>query len=114
MYGKQNRPLDKFVYKLNNFSTKIEGEAQPFIVNSVTTNDINYYNQVNYNENLKFLDNTKIGSYYSVKISDMTNTQESGLVVQSDDGYITPAAGDNLSQNEYSSYTISNPPSSAY
>ena len=62
----------------------------------------------------KFIDNTKIGSYYSVKISDMTNTQESGLVVQSDDGYITPAAGDNLSQNEYSSYTISNPPSSAY
>ena len=114
MYGNQNRPLDKFVYKLNNFSTKIEGEAQPFIVNSVTTNDINYYNQVNYNENLKFLDNTKIGSYYSVKISDMANTQESGLVVQSDDGYITPAAGDNPSQNEYSSYTISNPPSSAY
>ena len=34
------------------------------------TNDINYTNQNNYNENLKFIDNTKIGSYYDVKISD--------------------------------------------
>ena len=57
--------------------------------------------QTNYNENLKFIDNTKIGSYYNVKISDLTNVEESGLVTQSDDGYITPAAGSNPVQGQY-------------
>ena len=101
LYGIRNRPSSKVVYKLNNFSPAVEGRTNAFIVNSITANDINYINQNNYNENLKFIDNTKIGSYYNVKISDMTNVEESGLVTQSDDGYITPAAGSNPVQGQY-------------
>jgi hypothetical protein len=95
LYGIQKRPLNKVVYKLNNFCPSIEGFSKPFIVNSITTNDINYNNQINYNENLKFIDTTNIGSYYNVKISDMTNIEESGFSSESDDG---PDRGN---QNQY-------------
>lgn len=85
LYGINERPKQKFVYKFNNFSTNVIGVTEQVNVNSFTTNDVNYYNQLNYNENLKFIDTTKIGSYYDVTISDMTNVEESEYVTQSDD-----------------------------
>ena len=85
LYGVKKRPSPKTVYKLNNFSTTVLGVTESINVNSITTNDINYFNQSNYNENLKFIDTTKIGSYYNVVILDMTNVEESGHISQTDD-----------------------------
>ena len=96
LYGIRDRPSNKVVYKLNNFSSKIEGQI---VMRSITATRPNYRTttfeeysrvvpkdaisytlssyQTNYNENLKFIDNTKIGSYYNVKISDMVSDGES-------------------------------------
>ena len=82
LYGIKSRPSSQVVYKLNNFSTEVLGFVTPSDVHSIVTNDINYGNQLNYNENLKFIDTTNIGSYYDVAISDMANVEESGYVTQ--------------------------------
>jgi hypothetical protein len=65
-------------------------------LHSVVTNDINYGNQLNYNENLKFIDTTNIGSYYDVAISDMTNVEESGYIANTQ----AVAAATDLSSGE--------------
>lgn len=80
LYNIKSRPSSQVVYKLNNFSTGVFGFTYSSDLHSVVTNDINYGNQLNYNENLKFIDTTNIGSYYDVAISDMTNVEESGYI----------------------------------
>ena len=82
LYSIKSRPSSQVVYKLNNFSTEVLGFVTSSNVHSIVTNDINYGNQLNYNENLKFIDTTNIGSYYDVAISDMVNVEESGYVTQ--------------------------------
>ncbi len=82
LYNIKSRPSSQTVYKLNNFSTEVLGFTYSSDLHSIVTNDINYGNQLNYNENLKFIDTTNIGSYYDVAISDMANVEESGYVTQ--------------------------------
>jgi len=82
LYGINSRPSSQVVYKLNNFSTEVTGFLYSSDLHSITTNDTIYGNQSNYNENLKFVDTTTIGSYYNVAISDMTNVEESGYIAQ--------------------------------
>ena len=82
LYGINSRPSSQVVYKLNNFSTEVTGFLYSSDLHSITTNDTIYGNQSNYNENLKFVDTTTIGSYYNVAISDMTNVEESGYITQ--------------------------------
>ena len=82
LYGIKSRPSSQVVYKLNNFSTAVTGFLYSSDLHSITTNDTIYGNQSNYNENLKFVDTTTIGSYYNVAISDMTNVEESGYITQ--------------------------------
>lgn len=93
MYNINGRPTSNKVYKLNNFSVHLDGLNTQLDVSSVTSNDINYYNQLNYNENLKFLDSTDIGSYYNVKIEDMSNVEESGYVSTTQDSGTADALG---------------------
>jgi hypothetical protein len=82
LYNIKSRPSSQVVYKLNNFSTGVFGFTYSSEIFSIVANDINYDNQTNYNENLKFIDTTNIGSYYDVTISDMVNVEESGYVAQ--------------------------------
>lgn len=92
LYNYKNRPLAKKVYKLNNFSSYGSGVSE-IDVNSITSNDAIYFNQENYNENLKFLDNTKIDSYLEINISDMSNVEESGYVSSTQDSETDDSLG---------------------
>ena len=74
LYGIKKRPSSKVVYKLNNFSTTVLGVTESINVNSITTTNIDYNNQQNYNENLKFIDNTKIGAYYNSIVDGESST----------------------------------------
>ena len=53
---------------------------KPTSVHTITTNDYDYRARNNYNETLKFLDNSKIGAYYDTTISDMVTITEEGYV----------------------------------
>jgi len=74
LYAIKKRPSAKTVYKLNNFSTTVLGVTESIDVNSITTTNIDYNNQQNYNENLKFIDNTKIGAYYNSIVDGESST----------------------------------------
>ena len=107
-YNIDDRPANKKVKKFNNVSTNAI-YIQPTSVHTITTNDYDYRSRNNYNENLKFLDNSKIGAYYNTPISDMVTVTEEGYV-SNDDTYTS--AGDysssSSSSNEYTAPTNNN------
>ncbi len=96
-YNIDDRPANRKVKKFNNVSTNVI-HLQQSELHTITTNDYDYRARNNYNENLKFFDNSKIGAYYNTPISDMVTVTEEGYI-SNDDTYI--GAGDYLSSNEY-------------
>lgn len=97
-YNIDDRPANKKVKKFNNVSTNAI-YIQPTSVHTITTNDYDYRSRNNYNENLKFFDNTRIGAYYDTAISDMVTVTEEGYI-SNDDTYIN-AGSYSSSVSEY-------------
>jgi hypothetical protein len=97
-YNINDRPANRKVKKFNNVSTNAI-YIQPTSVHTITTNDYDYRSRNNYNENLKFLDNSKIGAYYNTPISDMVTVTEEGYV--SNDNTYRSAGSYSSSVSEY-------------
>lgn len=96
-YNIDDRPANRKVKKFSNISTNAIYPQQSEL-HTITTNDYDYRARNNYNENLKFFDNSKIGPYYDTPISDMVTVTEEGYI-SNDDTYMS--AGDYSSSNEY-------------
>ena len=95
-YNTDDRPSKRMVKKFSNISTNVSEPTQ-VSVHTVTTNDYDYRARNNYNETLKFLDNSKIGAYYDTTISDMVTITEEGYAPNIN----TYISAGTVSNNEY-------------
>tara|TARA_R110002050_G_scaffold141727_6_gene266942 strand:- start:439 stop:906 length:468 start_codon:yes stop_codon:yes gene_type:complete len=95
-YNTDDRPSKRMVKKFSNISTNVIAPKQ-VSVHTVTTNDYDYRARNNYNETLKFLDNSKIGAYYDTTISDMVTITEEGYAPNIN----TYISAGTVSNNEY-------------
>jgi hypothetical protein len=97
-YNIDDRPANRKVKKFNNVSTNAI-YIQPTSVHTITTNDYDHRARNNYNENLKFFDNSRIGAYYNTAISDMVTVTEEGYI--SNDTTYLSAGNYSSSVSEY-------------
>ena len=97
-YNIDDRPANRKVKKFNNVSTNAI-YIQPTSVHTITTNDYDHRARNNYNENLKFFDNSRIGAYYNTTISDMVTVTEEGYI--SNDATYLSAGNYSSSVSEY-------------